>query len=75
MIPQEAYKTHIEYGFPVQARSQDFLWGGGGGGAYLKNRNQIINVWIICHGTSEVTRGAVCRTYGLLTLKRAGGVR
>ena len=26
----------------AQARSQDFLWGGGG--AYLKNRNQIMNV-------------------------------
>ena len=30
---------------------------GGGGGAYLKNRDQIITVWIIRHGTSEVTRG------------------
>ena len=29
---------------------------GGGGGAYLKNSDQIINVWIICHGTSGVTR-------------------
>ena len=29
----------------------------GGGGAYLKNREQIINVRIICHGTSEVTWG------------------
>ena len=30
----------------LQARSQDFSWGGGGGGggAYLKNRDQIINV-------------------------------
>ena len=28
----------------VQAHSQDFLWGGGGGGAYLKNRDQIMNV-------------------------------
>ena len=27
----------------LQARSQDFLWGGGGG-AYLKNRDQIMNV-------------------------------
>ena len=31
MIPQEADKTHIEYGFPVQARSQDFFMGRGGG--------------------------------------------
>ena len=32
----------------IQARSQDFVcvWGmgGGGGGAYLKNRDQIMNV-------------------------------
>ena len=27
-----------------QARSQDFFVGGGGGGAYLKNRDQIMNV-------------------------------
>ena len=32
------------------------FYGGRGGGAYLKNRDQIINVWIIRHGTSEVTR-------------------
>ena len=38
-----------------QARSQDFFMGEGG--AYLKNRDQIINVWIIRHGTSEVTQG------------------
>ena len=29
----------------IQAHSQDFLWGGGGrGGAYLKNWDQIMNV-------------------------------
>ena len=42
------------------ARSQDFLLEGvgvgGGGCTYLKNRDQIINIWIIRHGTSEVTR-------------------
>ena len=27
------------------------------GGAYLKNRDQKINVWIIRNGTSEVRRG------------------
>ena len=27
------------------------------GGAYFKYRDQIISVWIIRHGTSEVTRG------------------
>ena len=27
-----------------QARSQDFLCGGGGGGTYLKNQDQIMNV-------------------------------
>ena len=50
----------INYARP-QARSQDFFYGGGGG-AYLKNRDQIINVWIIRHGNSEVTRRAECRT-------------
>ena len=32
----------------------------GGGGAHLKNRDQIFNVWIICHGTSETFPGWGC---------------
>ena len=46
------------------------FYGGGGGGAYLKNRDQIINVWIIRHGTSEVTRWQ-CPTYRPLNWNRA----
>ena len=43
--------------FTSHARSQDFSWGGGGGGgAYLKDRDQIINVEMICHASSEDTR-------------------
>ena len=38
-----------------QARSQDFSWGG----AYLKNRDQKINVWIIRYVTSVDTRRRV----------------
>ena len=38
--------------------------GGGGGGAYLKNRDQIINVGLIRHASCEDTR-AECETYGL----------
>ena len=41
----------------MQACSQDFSSGGGGGEAYLKKRDQIINVWTICYATSEDTRG------------------
>ena len=38
-----------------QARSQDFSWGGGGGGAYVKNRDQRIHFWTIHYGCSEDT--------------------
>ena len=34
----------------LQARSQDFSWGGGG--AYLKNRDQIINIRTIHYASS-----------------------
>ena len=51
--------------FPELARSQDFSRGGGGG-AYLKNRDQIINVWIIRYATSEDTRD---KTSNLLIIK------
>ena len=39
--------------YSPQARSQDFLCGG----AYLKNRDQIINVGIIRNAASKDTRG------------------
>ena len=52
----------IEYS-PMQARSQDFSWGGWGvggwGGANIKKRDQIINVLILRYATSEDTRGGV----------------
>ena len=51
---------HIRVDMSEQARSQDFLWGG----AYLKNREQIINVGLIGHASREDTR-AECETYGL----------
>ena len=41
----------------VQARSQDFLWGEGGGVRTSRTGTKLINVLIIRHGTSEVTRG------------------
>ena len=50
-INEKAIPINTKIG--LQARSQDFLWGG----AYLNNRDQIINVWIIRHGSSEVTWG------------------
>ena len=36
-----------------------FLWGGGGGGAHLNNRDQIINVGMIHYANSEDTQGRV----------------
>ena len=42
------HEFHTKLTDIYQARSQDFSWGGGGGrgGAYLKNRDQIINTII-----------------------------
>ena len=40
----------------VRTVARIFSWGRGGG-AYLKNRDQIINVWIIHYATSEDSRG------------------
>ena len=42
-----------------QARSQDFSWGRGGGGAYVRNRDQIINVWMVRYANSEEKQGRV----------------
>ena len=41
----------------IQARSQDFFVGEGGGSAYLKNRDPIFNVWMIRCASSENTQG------------------
>ena len=50
---------------PPQARSQDFSCVCvGGGGAYLKNRDQITNVGMIRHANFKDTR-TMCPTYGL----------
>ena len=46
---------------------------GGGGGAYFKNQDQIINNWIIRHGTSEVTRWHCGRVSNLRTIKLKSG--
>ena len=56
--------------FPLQARSQDFLWGRG---AYLKNRDQITNVWITRYMPWNFRSYTVaeCPTYGLLNWNRA----
>ena len=44
------------------------MGGGGGMGAYLKNRDQIINIGMIRHGSCEDTR-AECQTYGLTEIR------
>ena len=46
----------------MQARSQDFSRGGGGG-AYINNRDQIINVVMIRYASSEDR--AECPAYGV----------
>ena len=45
--------------YKLQARSQDFSLGGGGGGsAYLKKGNQIFNVGLIRYASSEDAQGS-----------------
>ena len=41
----------------LQACSQDFSWRGGG--AYLNNQDQIINIWMIRYANSEDTQDRV----------------
>ena len=41
--------------FPVLDRRVARIFRGGGGGAYVENKDQIINFWTIHYGCSEDT--------------------